>query len=326
MTHHGNAATQCGRSVDEADRLARIALTWLAEPGNRSIWSLVQQVGAPAALDQLLAGDIDDTSLRTTVAARTRASDARRIAEIAVRRADRSAIRLITPSDSEWPTGIDDLATLEVASPGRINHDTRPPLCLWVRGDRALKPALTNAVAIVGARAATSYGVHLSTQLASGLAERGWTVISGGAYGADTAAHRGALATAAGLTVAVLACGLDRPYPAGNAALFDLIADRGLLVSEWPPGAEPLRHRFLIRNRLVAALTAGTVMVESALRSGASHMLRRALALKRPAMVVPGPVTSALSAGCHDMLRRNPAARLVTSVADVLEELGQSTS
>jgi DNA processing protein len=322
MTDHG--ITPMSQSADEADRLARVALSWLADPGNRSVWSLVEQSGAQTALDQLLAGDVDDTDLRARITARTRAGDARRAAEIALRRADRSGIRLVTPADTEWPTPIDDLARGQADAAGRSRRDTMPPLCLWVRGDWPLSDAFARSVAIVGARAATSYGVYVSTGLASGLAEHGWTVTSGGAYGIDTAAHRGALTVSGERTVAVLACGLDRPYPAGNAALFDQIADRGLLVSEWPPGAEPLRHRFLLRNRIVA-VTAGTVVVEAAPRSGTSQMLGRALDLNRPAMIVPGPVTSVLSQGCHELLRRNPAARVVTSVDDVLEEISPPT-
>jgi DNA processing protein len=323
MTQPGNAPVD--RSDNAADRLARVALTWLADPGNRSVWSMVQQDGATAALDRLLAGDVADTGLRTAVAVRVRGGDARKSAEIAMRRADRSQIRLVTPADSEWPAQLDDLATGEADTTGGNRRGTMPPLCLWVRGDWPLNDAFARSVAIVGARAASSYGVHVSTDLSSGLAERGWTVTSGGAYGVDAAAHRGALTAAGGRTVAVLAGGLDRPYPAGHAALFDLIADRGLLVSEWPIGAEPLRHWFLLRNRIVAAVTAGTVVVEAAPRSGTSQMLNRALDLNRPAMIVPGPVTSVLSQGCHELLRRHPATRAVTSVDNILEEIGQPT-
>jgi DNA processing protein len=322
--NHGDTTTRMQGSADDADRLARVALTWLTEPGNRNVWDMVQQTNATTALDRLLAGDIADPGLQATVTALLRAGDARSIAEDLMGRANRTGIRLITPSDTEWPASIDDLANLNLDTPGRINHDTRPPLCLWVRGSGPLNEALSTSVAIVGARAATSYGGHVTTDLASGLAEHGWTVASGGAFGVDTAAHRGALSVPGGRTVAVLACGLDRPYPAANAALFNLIADRGMLVSEWPPGAEPLRYRFLMRNRILAAMTAGTVMVEAAAHSGATHMLNRALELKRPAMVVPGPITSALSAGCHEALRRHPDARLVTCVDDVLEHLGAS--
>jgi len=162
----------------------------------------------------------------------------------------------------------------------------------------------------------------VTTGIAYGLAEREWTVVSGGAFGIDAAAHRAALA-AGGLTVAVLACGVDRPYPAGNAGLFEQIADSGLLISEWPPGSEPLRHRFLIRNRVIAAATRGTVVVEAAARSGASQTMSRVLALDRAAMVVPGPVTSAMSVGCHELLREYPHARLVTGLPHVLEEVGR---
>jgi DNA processing protein len=185
-----------------------------------------------------------------------------------------------------------------------------------------LGQAFDRSVAVVGARAATPYGAHVATELGYGLADRGWTVVSGGAFGIDSAAHRGAL-TAGGLTVAVLACGLDRPYPMGNTALFDRIAETGLLVSEWLPGADPLRPRFLIRNRVIAAGTLGTVLVEAAARSGATQTLKRAIGVGRPGMVVPGPVTSAMSVGAHELLREEPKARLVTGVAHVLEEVGR---
>ncbi|GIF36201.1 DNA-processing protein DprA [Actinoplanes xinjiangensis] len=304
------------------DRAARVALTWLAEPGNRAVWALVEQAGAPATLDRLLSGDIPDARLRSAVSARAAAGDARRMAEIAMRRADRLGARLVVPADEEWPRRVADLATLELDTGGRINNDTRPPLCFWVRGAWPLGETLERSVAIIGARAATDYGIHVTGELASAISQDGWTVLSGGAFGIDAAAHRGAL-TAGGRTVAVLACGIDRPYPVGHTALFDRIADSGLLISEWPVGAEPLRHRFLIRNRVIAAATAGTVVVEAAARSGAAQTMSRVLALNRPAMVVPGPVTSAMSVGCHEILRNNPYARVVTNAAEVLEEIGR---
>ena len=178
------------------------------------------------------------------------------------------------------------------------------------------------SVAIVGSRASTAYGEHVAGELGCQLAEKRCTVVSGGAYGIDAAAHRGALA-ADGPTVAVLACGVDRVYPAGNGALLNRIADSGLLVSEWPPGAAPHRHRFLVRNRLIAGLTRGTVVVEAAARSGATATAHRAAKLGKRVMVVPGPVTSAMSVGCHELLRGNEGgARLVASAAHVLEEIG----
>ena len=303
------------------DHLARVALTMLAEPGNRAVWTMVEAAGALQALDRLLRGDIPESRLRTAVIARLAAGDPRRRAEVALRRGERQGARIIVPGDAEWPAGVGSLATLELDVGGTVNQDIRPPLCLWVRGGCRVDDAFQRSVAIVGARAATSYGTQVTTDISFGLAERDWTVVSGGAFGIDAAAHRAALA-AGGVTVAVLASGVDRPYPAGNAALFERIAETGLVISEWPPGAEPLRHRFLIRNRVIAAATRGTVVVEAAARSGASQTMSRVLALNRIAMVVPGPVTSAMSVGCHELLRANPQARLVTGLPHVLDEVG----
>jgi DNA processing protein len=306
----------------DEDRAARAALTWVAEPGNREIWSMVQADGAVATLGRFARGDIPNAALRAAALARTAGGDPRRLAEIVLRRAQRLGARIVVPSDDEWPSAVDALATLELDLPGRINQDVRPPLCFWVRGRWPLGETLDRSVAVVGARAATGYGSQVTSDLAYGLAEHGWTVVSGGALGIDSAAHQGALA-AEGRTVAVLACGVDRPYPASNAGLFERIADTGLLISEWPPSAEPLRHRFLIRNRVIAAATRGTVLVEAAARSGATQTLSRVLALRRPAMVVPGPVTSAMSVGCHEILRSHPDATLVTGLPHVLEAVGR---
>jgi DNA processing protein len=303
------------------DRLARVALTWLAEPGNRTVWTLVDGCGAAATLRQLMAGDTTDQHVRAAVEARLAAGDPWHLAATAMARGRRQGARVVIPGDEEWPSAVDGLATLELDATGRVNTDVRPPLCLWVRGEHRLDEAFARSIAVVGARAATSYGVHVTGEIAFGVAERGWTVVSGGAFGIDAAAHRSAMA-AGGLTVSVLACGVDRPYPAGNTGLFEQIAESGLLVSEWPPLAEPLRHRFLIRNRVIAAATRGTVMVEAAARSGAAQTMSRVLALNRTAMVVPGPVTSAMSVGCHELLRTNPQARLVTGPVQVLEEVG----
>ena len=210
---------------------------------------------------------------------------------------------------------------------GQIGADARPargelaaPIALWVRGSGALAGLCDQAAAIVGARAATGYGLHMAGELGAGLAAAGFTVVSGAAIGIDGAAHRGALA-AAGPTVAVLACGVDRSYPAAHEALLNLIAAEGLVVSEYPPGSVPARHRFLVRNRLIAGLAAGTVVVEAGLRSGAQRTAADARALGRPVMAVPGPVTSGRSAGCHGMIR--DGAILVTRVEEVLEEVGR---
>lgn len=226
--------------------------------------------------------------------------------------------RLLVPSDPEWPEEV--LHAMVVATAMGVDG-IAPPLALWVRGGGDLASLTQRAVAVVGARACTSYGGEQAAQLAFDLGERGWTVISGGAFGIDAAAHRGAL-SAGSPTVAVLAGGIDRSYPAAHAALFERIAQDGLLISEWPPGCAPYRHRFLIRNRLIAALSAGCVVVEASARSGSRHTAGRARELGRPVMAVPGPVTSAMSIGTHALLR-DTEARLVTGADHVLEEIGQ---
>ncbi len=307
---------------DAADRTARIALTWLAEPGNRSIWSLVQSHGAPAALERLLTGDEPETAAGAIARAKANGINPQRVADTALDRAEQVGARLVVPSDKEWPRRINQLATLETGTSGRLDQDTRPPLCLWVRGSWPLAQTLHRSVAITGAHAATPYGVTVAMEIAAGLCAKNWTIVSGGGFGIDTAAHRTARAEG-GRTVAVLACGVDRPHPAGNAALFEQIAETGLLVSEWPPGFEPLKHRFLIRNRLTAAATLGAVLTEATSRSIAIQLMRRALSLRRTVMVVPGPVTSQMSTGCHDLLRSEPEAELVTGAADVLEALAR---
>jgi DNA processing protein len=309
-------------TVDET-RLARAALAWLVEPGNRELHALLSADGPVRTLRRLVAGDVPPGALRGAAEARLHTADPWQVATAALERTLRLGARLVIPEDREWPAQLDELIRIGGSgADSRPDRDTFPPVCLWARGPWPLAEALERSVAVVGARAATSYGSHVAADLGYGLAERGWTVVSGGAYGIDAAAHRGAL-TAGGITVAVLACGVDRPYPASNTGLFDRIAERGLLISEWPPGAAPFRHRFLIRNRVIAAATRGTVVVEASARSGAKQTLGRAVRLGRRAMVVPGPVTSAMSVGCHELLRECPETTLVTGVPQVLEEVGR---
>jgi DNA processing protein len=210
--------------------------------------------------------------------------------------------RLLCPGDAEWPTQLDDLG------------DARPVL-LWLRGSADLRYACLRSVSLVGSHAATAYGSHVCTQMSAELAEKGWSVISGGAYGIDSRAHQGAL-SAGGLTVAVLASGLSYGYPRGHHELFAAIAGSGLVISECPPDRPPTRPGFLIRNRVIAALSRGTVVVEAALRSGALSTARHARELCRPLMAVPGPVTSGQSAGCHELIREWGAV-LVTGAQDV---------
>jgi DNA processing protein len=234
--------------------------------------------------------------------------------EMDLARFHRDGIRLVCPGEPEWPTQLDALGAAR-------------PYALWLRGEADLRFCCLQSVSIVGARAATAYGVHVGTELAAALAERSWAVISGGAYGIDACAHRGALA-ADGVTIAVLACGVDMTYPPGHQDLLAGVAAQGVLVSEWPPGRTPTRRRFLIRNRVIGALSRGTVVVEAGLRSGALNTARHARDLGRPLMAVPGPVTSDVSAGCHKIMREWDAV-CVTGAADVIEmltPLGESGS
>jgi DNA processing protein len=311
-----------GDTAEEA-RLARVALGWLVEPGSRALWARVAEHGPVRVLEGLLAGD-NRHHLRRVAGARLGSADPRQLAEAALVRTRRLGARVVIPEDGEWPRQLDQLIGIcdrrDKADP--IDRDAAPPLCLWARGPRPLDEALDRSVAVVGARAATEYGAQLAQRIGYGLAERDWAVVSGGAYGVDAHAHRGALA-AGGVTVVVLACGIDRAYPVSHTNLFDRVAEDGLLVSEWPPGAEPFRHRFLIRNRVIAAATRGTVVVEASARSGALQTLRRAGQLGRSRMVVPGPVTSAMSVGCHEQLRSPEPTTLVTGVPHILEEVGR---
>lgn len=216
--------------------------------------------------------------------------------------------RLVVPGDREWPTQIDDLGD-------------ETPFCLWVRGTVRVDEALAGAVSIVGARASTDYGERIAAEMAAGLVDARRGTVSGGAYGIDAAVHRATLAMG-GVTVAVLAGGVDRLYPAGNTALLRAVVDRGgLLLSEVPPGAVPSRVRFLRRNRLIAAAGRSTVVVEAAWRSGSLVTARLAAGLGRPVGAVPGPVTSAASAGSHRLMREGVAV-CVTDVAEVLELTG----
>lgn len=300
------------RAEDESRR-ARAWLTRAVEPGSSVMHGYVAAVGPVAAARVLAAGQAP-APVQALVGARR--DEDLVAADLAA--AQSIGARLVVPGDPEWPA--EPLHAMTVATAMGL-EGIAAPLALWVRGNGDLAQLTGQAVAIVGARASTSYGAEQAGELAFGLAERGWTVISGGAFGIDAAAHRGAL-SAGFPTIAVLASGIDRSYPAAHAALFDRIAMDGLLVSEWPPGCAPYRHRFLIRNRLIAALSAGCVVVEASARSGARHTAGRASDLGRPVMAMPGPVTSAMSVGTHALVR-DTEARLVTGVEHVIEEIGQ---
>ncbi|MGA4955677.1 DNA-processing protein DprA [Streptomyces lavendulocolor] len=295
--------------VTEEERRARAALTRVVEPGDEHGGRWLRELGAVGLLRRLTSASYEHDPL--TGAGEQRVHGFRARAARADPERDLAAVeacggRFVVPGDPEWPSQLDDLG------------DARP-VGLWVRGRPDLRRWALRSVAVVGARACTPYGAHMAATLASGLAERGWVVVSGAAFGVDGAAHRGALA-AGGATVAVLACGVDRAYPRGHAELIGRIAEQGLVVGELPPGSHPTPSRFILRNRVIAALTRGTVVVEAEYRSGSLVTARAAQRLGRFTMGVPGPATSGLSAGVHELLRGE--AELVTDAAEVAELVG----
>ena len=294
------------------DREARAGLSRIAEPGDAAVAAAVRSAGAVEVWEALRRGvPVGQVSQAVLPGIALRADGHDPARDLAAAAA--VGARLVCPGDPEWP------ADALVWEPGGVLDAA--PLSLWVRGPWPLAEVVERAVSVVGARAATSYGLHVAQSLAAGLSDLGATVVSGGAYGIDAAAHRGALHAGGAPTVAVLACGVDVAYPRGNDRLIREVAASGLLVSELPPGSHPTRRRFLVRNRLIAALSLGTVVVEAALRSGSLATLERARLLDRHLMAVPGPVTSAMSAGCHAWLREG--ATCVTEAAEVLDLVGR---
>jgi DNA processing protein len=294
-----------------SDRRMRMRLSCAIDGGEPAVAELVQNLGAEGAWAKIIEGVLGEPA-------------AQRAAGVSVDVFDQLAkaatARFVVPGDDEWPAGLDDLRHAE-----SIQRRGGEPFGLWLRGPGHLAHLMERSVAIVGSRAATAYGNGIAADLAADLVEQGVTVLSGGAFGIDVAAHRGALA-AGGPTVCVLANGVDVAYPPAHASIFESLAKDQLLVSELPPGAHPTRVRFLARNRLIAAMSRGTVVVEAALRSGARNTAGWALGCGRPLMAVPGPVYSRASSAPHLMIR-NGQAMLITSAAEVLElisDMGQA--
>jgi len=290
---------------DPAEQLALIWLAHAAEPADRRAGALVREHGAAEAVARIEAGVsglADEPGLR----ARLAHADPRR----ALEQAQRAGARIVPRGAQGWPTQLDQLGDAA-------------PFALWVLGAADLRLTMLRSVAMVGARASTPSGEAVARDWAAFLADQSWTVVSGGALGIDGAVHRGALA-GGGMTICVLAGGVDVPYPRANEQLLHRIADDGLLVSESPLGECVRRRRFLTRNRLIAALSRATVVIEAALRSGTTSTANAAMALNRPVLAVPGPVTSPMSAGCHALIRESGAllASAPSDVIEVLEPLG----
>jgi DNA protecting protein DprA len=319
-SHYGGAARPAPQAApgdqpgcDEQDRVARAALTWLAEPADPQLGELLAECTPQATVAAIQAGVLPpqyepvsgaDRSAMDRALARWRLRLPDLPAGDKITAACRSGgVRLVCPGDPQWPARLDDLGTAR-------------PYALWVRGTADLRLCTGQSVTVAGSRAATGYGSHVAGFIAGDLAGDGWTTIASEAYGIDAAAHRGALVSG-GRAVAVLAGGLDRPCPAGHASLLDQIAGSGLVVSEWPPGTRPTRLRFCTRGRILAALSDATVIIEAGSRSGALTVARYAAELGRPLLAVPGPVTSAQSEGCH-LLIRSRGATLVTSHREII--------
>jgi DNA protecting protein DprA len=265
--------------------------------GGHTFWSnQISEFGSLAVYEKLLGGGYDRikfekliTNLRATNLAEIRDS------------LEKTGSIFLTPHSPDWPVALNDLNAI--------------PIGLVVKGDVS---ALTDkSLAIVGTRNPTPYGVRIAGDFAAGFVDREWSIVSGGAYGIDSAAHKGAL-IAEGRTIAVLAAGIDVAYPAGNARLFAEIAENGVLVSEVLPGSHAIPSRFLTRNRIIAALAQATLVVEAAFRSGSLRTARDAAELMRPVMAIPGPISAPTSEGCHRLIGER-AAEIVTSVTDAVE-------
>jgi DNA processing protein len=301
------------------DRFARASWTGIAEPGDRIAGMLVAALGASTALSVVVeqysvariaarlaeVGEIPTTSDDLGSALerwqpRVKSS----VAVTALRQAARYSVRLRVPGDDGWPTGFADLGE-------------HAPIALWVRGNDAALVSLERSIALVGARAATGYGEHVTMEASAGLVDRGFSIVSGAAYGIDGMAHRAALASS-GQTIAFLAGGVDRFYPSGHDALLTRIAESGVVLSELPCGSPPTKWRFLQRNRLIAAASLATVVLEAGWRSGSLNTAGHASSLGRPLGAMPGPVTSAASAGCHRLIRDFTAV-LVTNAEEMAE-------
>ena len=307
----GACRVQLSRVIEPSDTAGLILLAAL---GPEVLWRSVVGLQAPSpALQSVylkaaeeLAPDTSAPDLRKRFAAwrsRLPVPEPR----VDARHAEQIGAWTLIPEDPDWPVQLDDLGL-------------QRPVVLWGRGDRGALSRLDRSVAVVGARNASGYGAAVTRQMAHELAAAQWCVVSGGAYGIDAVAHTAALEAGAenGATIAVLACGVDRSYPAGNADLLRRIAQRGVVLSEVPLGCAPTRYRFLQRNRLIAALTRATVVTEAAWRSGSLNTARHAAGLSREVAAVPGDVLVGGSAGCHRLIRDDHAV-LVSNAAELME-------
>ena len=281
------------------ERYAR-AVLFSAIEGGHPFWSQeIYATSALAVLNKLQNGGYDRIRFADLCARISKSS-----ADLILSSIEETASTFLIPGDENWPKRVEDLVA--------------PPIALIAKGN--LDALAADSLAIVGTRNPTNYGARIAGDFAAGFVDRDWVIISGGAYGIDTFAHRGAL-IAEGSTIAVIACGIDVNYPAANARLFEEICESGALITEAMPGVKAMPHRFLTRNRLIAAMSLATLVVEAAFRSGSLRTARDAAELLRPVMAIPGPINSPTSEGCHRLIGER-AAEIVTSVADAVEFIG----
>ncbi|MEY2850565.1 MAG: hypothetical protein RJA96_436 [Actinomycetota bacterium] len=281
------------------EQLARACLFSIVEGGHTFWCAEISTHGALAVYNKLLNGGYDPIKHEKLITNLRETNGDKILTEI-----DKHYARLISPADKDWPEQLNDLAA--------------PPIGLILKGN--INALHQPSLAIVGTRNPTSYGARIAGEFAAGFADREWAIVSGGAYGIDSYAHKGAL-IAEGVTVAVVASGIDINYPAGNTRLFAEICESGAMVTEFMPGHRALPNRFLTRNRLIAALSKATLVVEAAFRSGSLRTARDAAEIFRPVMAIPGPINSPTSEGCHRLIGER-AAEIVTSVADAVEFVG----
>jgi len=280
-------------------QLARAQLFSAIEGGSVFWTTEIRDIGVRAVRDGIINGHYGKLNSALRIADRIKQSSGEEV----ITQITSSGAFLLTPEDIDWPVSLNDLAA--------------PPIALLIKGQREYLPNLIDSISIVGTRNPTPYGRRIAEDFGAGVADHEWAVVSGGAIGIDAAAHNGCL-VGEGITVAVLGGGFNKNYPAAHEKLFAEISESGLLISEVMPDVPAIPHRFLTRNRLIAALSKATIVVEAAFRSGSLRTARDAAEIFRPVMAIPGPINSPTSEGCHRLIAER-VAELVSSVSEVME-------
>ena len=281
------------------EQLARAQLFSTIEGGSIFWSSEVAELGPIEVRDRIIFGHYGRLHSGLKISERIRQTSGEEV----LAQITNAGAFILTPEEIDWPVSLNDLAA--------------PPIALLIKGQRENLAHLENSISIVGTRNPTSYGVRIAGDFGVGVADHEWAVVSGGAIGIDAAAHKGCL-VGEGITVAVLGGGFNKNYPATHERLFAEISESGILISEVMPDVPAIPHRFLTRNRLIAALSKATVVVEAAFRSGSLRTARDAAEIFRPVMAVPGPINAPTSEGCHRLIVER-VAELVCSVSEIME-------